>query len=313
MKGKTMLKRSYSLLFCMLFLATAQISCAATNTAQEVGPLSLRKLRVKFQTDKKEYLVAEPIFLTLWLENTGNSTEYHHRKDLWDFALLDEQGRRLEFKGAIFEPELFRPYPESDFAPSAGFTALLPGKATRKGALDLLDYYGDGDRHGLDFYLRAGSYTILALRLPSDSVRIQIVEPTSPEDKSAMQQLVDEADNFFSSRFGTAELQFRFFADFVDKYPNSVYTPRAIARILFMTSVDTTIYDYAKNQYYLRYLVTHFPESGFADIGVRHLDPSAVPVAERRGLMDGLRRFKNHPGSPDLGKRVDELIGKLKK
>lgn len=290
------------------------LSCAATNTTQEVGPLSLRKLRVRFKTDKQEYLVAEPIFLTLWLENTGNSTEYYHRKDLWDFALLDEQGRRLGFRGTIFEPELFQPYPKSDFAPRAIFDTLSASKATRRGALNLLDYYGDGGaRHGLDFYLRAGSYSIVATRLPSDTARIIVVEPTTVQDKAAMQSLVDEADNFFDARFRTAELQFGYFADFVDKYPNSVYTPRAIARILFMTSVDTTIYDNAKNQYYLRYLVEHFPESGFADIGVRHLDPSSVPSQEKSGLIEGLRRFKNHPGSPDLGKRVDDLIGKLEK
>jgi hypothetical protein len=178
----------------------------------------------------------------------------------------------------------------------------------------LLDYYGNGgDRHGLDFYLTADSYYVAAERLPSDTVRFVVVEPTKEEDKAAMQLLVDEADNFFSPRFGTAELQFQYFADFINKYPYSVYTPRAIARILFMTSVDTTIYDYAKNQYYLRYLVTHFPESGFANIGVRYIDISTVPPQEKPGLLEGLRRFKNYPGSPNLGKRVDDLIGQLEK
>jgi hypothetical protein len=293
---------------------TLLLSCAATNTAQEVGPLSHRQLRVRFQTDKKQYLVAEPIFVTQWLENAGGKTEYYHRKDLWDFALFDGYGARMEFRGTIFEPELFQPYPESDFAPMAGFKPLLAGEARQKWTFNLLDYYGDGgDRHGLDFYLRAGAYSVVAERLPSDTARFMIVEPTAPEDQSASQLLVDEADNFFSPRFGTAELQFQYFADSINRFPNSVYTPRAIARILFMTTVDTTVYDYAKNQYYLRYLVSHFPESGFANIGVRYLDPTLVPPDERAAIIQGLRRYKNHPGSPNLGKRVDDLIGTLEK
>ncbi len=295
--------------------ALLSISCAATNTSQGVGPLSGRQLRERFRTDKKEYLVAEPIFVTQWLENTGSQTEYYHRKDLWDFALFDEHGTRMEFRGTIFEPELIRPYPKSDYAPIVGFKPLNPGESTPKGTINLLNYYGNGGaKHGLDFYLRPGSYYIVATRLLSDTAKIDVVEPTTPEDKAAMQLLVDEADNFFGPQFGTPQLRFEYFSDFVDKYPNSVYTPCALSRILFMTDVDTTVSDYAKNQYYARYMITHFPQSGFAYRALFALDPANMNPQERSGIMQGLRilRSKLEPYE-DLRKRADELIGKLEK
>jgi len=283
---------------------------SGVDTEKEVGPLNERKLRVKYELEKGEYLVAEPIVLTVWLENYGTKTEYYRRKDVGEFDLYDKEANKLKFSGRVFaESRLHR-----EFVSGVGngyFKAVKPGESTEKQRMNILDSYGSG-QGGMDFYLVTGSYTATARHLLSDTSSFNVVSPKTTSDSAAMQLLIYAAENTYSE-VGSYEQTYQFYAAFVEKYPNSVYTPRALRQLLSVSSVETPGFDEVRKQYYARYMITRFPESGFVWEALVDLNPAMVTVGEKASLVEGLQKAKASSPSESLQRLAEDLIGELEK
>ncbi len=231
-----------------------------------------------------------------------------------DFAVFNQEGKSLRNRTATVEESLLRGGTSDGFVPGIGgahFQAIRMGESTWT-AQNLLDFFGEG-QGGCSYYLKSGLYSVTALGLPSDTLSFRVVEPRGSSDSSAMELVIRTADSCFSASFGTSELKFRFFKDFVDRFPNSVYTPWAVNHLLGVSTVDSPLYDASKRQYYIRYMISHFPESGFAWSALIALDPSMVGYEEKTQVAAGLRKWKAHLGAEDLRKRADELIRQLEK
>jgi hypothetical protein len=270
------------------------------------------ELKAHYRLDRSVYLVAEPIFLTVWLENIGTRIECYRTQEMWDLVIKDEDGQEYKFRGRQWE--VSQPPLESSadsLKPCHGdFSELKPGQKSGASNRPLLDYYGEGQ--AVDHYLRPATYTITARCFKSDAITFSVVAPSTTDDSAAAAAMIQAIENA-STELTPAEKRFQFFSDFVQRFPNSVYTPRALRSLLATSTAETPLYDAEKKQYFARYMITHFPESGFAYYALMDIDISAVGAGEKTEVAAGLRRLKAHIGAEDLRKRADELIRQLEK
>jgi hypothetical protein len=266
-------------------------------TVPESAHVDQRPMRIHYELPKTEYLVAEPIFLTYWLENLGDKKEYYCREDVTQLEISDEQGRPLKYKGARIGEDRS--------------IAIDPRGSTKRHSWNILDGYGEG-QWGFDLYVKPGTYTLAARGIRSDTVILRVVWPTAPEDSVAADELTRAIDNAFSL-LGTSNQQYQFFSAFVRKHPNSVYTPRALRRLLILPLSEIPMYSKAEEQGYCIQLISKFPSSDFIHHALLRLDPTMIPQAQREYVLEGLKRCRASLWSDDLRSRVDELVTMLKK
>jgi hypothetical protein len=316
-EGGTMLVGPIArLIYLGLAVATAVAWCTEVGAQEDSGSLRAPGLYMKLDLEKHEYLVAEPIFLVTWLENMGGKTEDYRTRDLMDITVQDGQGRSLKMKGMLPPEEMSSAAIStrgSDPGRARSRGTLPPGEVTQKGGMNILYFFGEGQRGCVRFYLRPGVYSVTATKVCSDTARFVVKEPTEADDISAKELLIITSDSCLTPRFATYEKEYEFYENFVKRYPRCVYTPVALVSLLGLAETPPFVDQPERKQHFAEYLIANFPESGFAYRGLLALNASSVKSDDKAAVAAGIKSLKSRLLGADLRKRADELIGQLEK
>ncbi len=304
------------LIHCGLTTAVAVAWCSLMGAQQGNVSLEAPGLCMRLDLEKHEYLVAEPIFLVTWLENMGAKTEYYGTQDLMDITVQDGQGRSLKMKGMLPPEEMSSAAIStrgSDPGRARSRGTLPPGEVTQKGEMNILYFFGEGQRGCVRFYLRPGVYSVTATKVCSDTARFVVKEPTEADDISAKELLIITSDSCLTPRFATYEKEYEFYENFVKRYPRCVYTPVALVSLLGLAETPPFADQPERKQHFAEYLIANFPESGFAYRGLLALNASSVKSDDRAAVAAGIRSLKPRLLGADLRNRADELMKQLEK
>jgi hypothetical protein len=242
-----------------------------------------------YELDKVDYLVGEPIFLRMQLENRGLELTYFNHEEVREYTLLDGAGNTIPVW--MHWPHI--DYIHREFVPGEGSNIWQPiknGDSTELRVENILDHYGKGVGY-FDYYLEPGEYAVINSRAKSDTVRFRVIMPTEPSDLQAWDlfknSIVDDSMLY-------AAVRCRFFQQFLDKNPSSPWTERAVNRLILAMGAKTACEDSAQAQEYAIRLITEFPHSGFVEGALITLEPTQVRGEERSGLVAGLHEILAH-------------------
>jgi hypothetical protein len=130
-------------------------------------------LRLEMSLEKREFLVAEPIWIDVSLTNTGTDTMWFPE------TLLEPMIESLKF--LVIAGDDTVPYEGIAGNYCGPPVPLAPGAVTAR-YVDLLEYYSESapGTAGFERYLRAGTYSIQAVAygVTSETVIIEVSEPT---------------------------------------------------------------------------------------------------------------------------------------
>jgi hypothetical protein len=268
-----------------------------------------RALREHYELEKDTFLTAEPIFVVILLENTGNDPECCKIQEAWNLDIRDAAG--MEFPARRTDPDF--DFLQADTAKPCppGYWTCYPGKPPVSSSRNLLDYYGKGvGNYG--YYLPPGSYTISSKLFQSDTVFFNVVTPVDSMELAASDLLIYAADNRISVT-GSRDKKYRFYRDFIRDHAKSLYTPIALRWLLAMPADQPPEYTKAEKQSYVQKMIRDFPTSHYFYLALPEFDPAFVKVEDRGKIIEGLLRGKANLKGEGLRKQIDELVGKLKK
>jgi hypothetical protein len=268
-----------------------------------------RALREHYELEKDTFLTAEPIFLRILLENTGIEPECCRMQEAWSLDISDAAdtefpARRTDPDFDVFQVDTTKPCPPD-------YWTVIPGARPVTSSRNLLVYYGAG-RGPYGFYLPPGSYRLFSKWFPSDTILIHVVTPRDSLELEASRLLISAADKQITDPRWYSQA-YHFYSDFVKKYPNSVYTPMAIERLLAIPPGQPPEYTKAEKQSYAQKMIRDFPTSYYFYLALFEFDPAFVKAEDRGIIMEGLQKGKAKLKAEDLRKQIDELVGKLKK
>lgn len=255
---------------------------------------------VHYSLDKAEYLVAEPIFVTITVENAGSISERYYRNRLFRQAisLFTSSGEKIPAStwGCLI------PYEDP--------STLGPGEVTTMGG-NVLEYYGEGTRCTL-LYLSAGDYTITAANCPSDTAHFRIREPESVHDKGAL-EVVKWASDHGYELVSTPRLAAETYSSIIKQYPNSAYVPLALYGLIH-AETDSLYFTPSIRQESIRQMISEHPSFGYSFRALEALDPAQLDRSEAEELKAGLHVMKQHYSAyPSIQKLIDEVSARVSK
>jgi hypothetical protein len=289
--------------FACLFM-TVVSACATVTQRSQIPPLRERNIRIRYQLPKSDYVVAEPILLRSWVENTGTHTEYFAQEETWRF-------RVVTLSGDSVRRAMDWPYPQylgTEFVPEKGdgqFHALKAKATTRTYVDNVLDHFGKGDGM-FDFYLPPGTYMIFSAEVRSDTVSFTVREPELPADQLIAQRLLAMMDSktMWMDRDSVRQI----YSELAEIGRGSVYEPRLLFRLLHLNRENPPV----KNAYALR-LITEYASSTFAGQALRELQPNLLSAQQKEQLLRALPAVRAHTLSPSRSAEIDSLEREIRK
>ncbi len=299
-----MLRTRIRLVILSCLLGAAASTCATVTQRSQIPPLRERNVRIRYQLPKSEYVVAEPILLQSWVENTGTQTEYFTQEETWQFKVVKSTGESI--RRAMGWPEVS--YVVSEFVPEKGdgqFHALKAKTTTRTYVDNVLDHYGMG--YGMfDFYLPSGSYMIFCAQGRSDTVSFTVKEPERPTDQLIAQRLRAMMDS--KTMWLDLDSIHQVYSELADIGRGSVYEPRILLRLLVLNRDSLSV----KHDYAFR-LIAGYPSSPLAGRALGHIKPNFVSEQQKQQLLRALPIMEATPFNSALGPEIDSLERKIRK
>ncbi len=268
-------------LLCLI--SAVVLICLATGVASS-GPY------VHYEISKTEFLLAEPVFITGWFENREGESIRYELDSLWRFRIIDADANEYPFMGREITKHYIALSDSSGTAIDRR-SILLPNSTSPRARKCVTDEYGKG-KGGFDLYLPVGDYMLSNSLYPSDTIRFSVSEPTNPIEQQASKELIEVIDDIYH-RIGSYSQRYEYYKGFYQKYSNSIYVERALRNLICLSPENTSGYDEATRQRYVREFVIRFPQSGFNFEIVDFLKIEYVPVTERRSFAKALLTFSN--------------------
>jgi hypothetical protein len=237
------------------FLLFVYVCFTRPNSAQE----QLDSLQFQIQIEKDTFLVSEPIWLDLYLENTD--TVRIEEKPLW----IGLGGGWLEFILVNSKGDTLRPYAREviDFV-GPGPTYTLEPNESQHVCLDLLEGTGLGEREKWmsgRSYLKTDTYRVEAIYkgyLESNQITFNVANPTG-EEKIALQLWREGYADQIKKR---ADKSFEKWRELVERYPKSVYAPSAFNELCYWSKDPKDIEKHGK-ELLLKYSNSRFVRNVF--------------------------------------------------
>jgi hypothetical protein len=264
----------------------------------QIPPLRERSIRIRYRLPKSDYVVAEPILLQSWVENTGTQTEYFTQEETWRFRVVTTSGESV--RCAMGWPEVS--YVISDFVPEKGDAEIhaLKGKTTTRTYVDnVLDHYGKGNGR-FDFYLPPGSYMIFSAEGHSDTVSFTVREPELPVDQLIAQRLRAMMDS--KTMWLDLDSIHQVYSELAEIGRGSVYEPRLLFRLLVVNRDSLPM----KHTYAFR-LITGYPSSHFATRVLQDVQPSLLSEQQKQDLLRALPTVRANLSHPAVDAEIDSL------
>jgi hypothetical protein len=215
-------------------IRTLRIACMTVFFAVFLTPLfchATENVIVELWTKKDTFLTHEPIFVYFEIKNEGDSTVYFNSvKTTEHLVITDTQGRgyATRLKGS-----------------NLGVDALSPGQ-DQKFFVDVCSRYGVQEVGVYSCHLQTRLLSVLnPTLLKSNAVKFKVVEPTGEDEKALSLFLEAEKLKWARSEaggpdFSKKEPAFLKYQELVDRYPKSVYAPKAL-------NAAVGVYFYSRN------------------------------------------------------------------
>jgi len=247
------------------------------------------KLGIEIWIDKDEFLTHEPIVVHYTVTNIGDSMAYLNFQMIEeDFVIEDENGNRYRshIRGTYGGGELF--------APGEIHTGNLDigGRYGVKGVGEYTCYV-----HSYPFFCWDAEF------LNSNTVEFKVIEPKGEEEKAL--NLFFEAEKLKYARseaggpdFSKKEPTFLKYQELVDRYPKSVYAPKAL-------SAAVGVYYYSRNAEQRRRvipvcirLIEGYPDSYYLRAAFTDLLQTYESLKDKEGAIKTMQNLiKEHPST----------------
>jgi tetratricopeptide (TPR) repeat protein len=245
------------------------------------------KLKIEIWTDKAEFLTHEPIVVHYTVTNIGDSMAYLNFQMIEeDFVIEDENGNRYRshIRGTYVGGQLF--------APGETYT-------------DNLDIGGCYGVNGVgDYTCYVHSYPFFysnAEFLNSNTIEFKVIKPKGEEEKALHLFLEAEKLEWARSEAGgpdlsKEELAFLKYQELADKYPQSVYAPKALYAAV-------GVYFYSRDLKQRRLvipvclrLIQEYPESYLFQLAFTQLLHTYEMVKDKEDAVKTLKELiRKHP------------------
>jgi len=260
--------------------------------------LSADGLVVKLLLDKKTYLLREPIYYRIRMKNTSSDTILYSIDDSRDGELKNSLGHKLKYKGIReIRGNLYDKFPPSD--------TFLPVRIR-----ELLWQYGELEGlMGGRCYLPVDNYTFQVfcfekkgeypIKIGSNIVQFKVVKPEGFE-KQAHKLYVKGLE--FDKK-GNVKKAIEFYYKVIEKYPNSVYGPHILDKLVVM--------DKEKSFEHIEELLDLYPESYEAQrqIGTVPVRYANMGVTDEEFIRNELKKIaEKHKGT-----KIEEAVNKTLK
>jgi hypothetical protein len=274
----------------VLLTLTATAGWAQITNSDGIPPMQNRKLFMHYDLAKSEFLIGEPIFLRMQLENASSEVQYFGTAEVQEYKVIDGSGREMtpSMGWGRFN------YVQRHFVPGVGdgvHVAIAPASRTDIRIENILDHYGEGSG-AQNFYLEPGSYRVANSSVQSDTVCFSVVDPSKESDVQALQLVKLAANTRHLQRGSDSTVQF--YEDFLEKYPNSVYSPMMLARLVIFAFLGDDALAAERQLHYSLRLIRDFPSSEYAGDALRFLDVDALPASEKTKLRTALEEIAGH-------------------
>ena len=262
------------------------------------------ELKIDIWIDKDDFLTHEPIVVHYTVANIGDSTAYlNFQRMEEDFVIEDKNGNRYRshIRGTYGGGELF-----------------APGE-TYTGNLDI------GGRYGVtgvgEYTCHIHSYPLFcsdAEFLNSNTIEFKVIEPKGEEEKTLHLFLEAEKLKYARSEAGGPDLSkkepaFLKYQELVDRYPRSVYAPKAL-------DAAAGVYFYSQNLEQRRRiipvclrLIEEYPDSYYFHLSFTELLHTYEILKDKDGAVKAIQDLiKKHPNTR-ISEEAERRLKKVEK
>jgi hypothetical protein len=258
------------------------------------------RLKIEIWIDKGEFLTHEPIVVHYTVANVGDSTAYlnfHMIEE--DFVIEDENGNRYRshIRGTYGGGQLF-----------------APGE-TYTGNLDIGGRYGVNGIGEYTCYVHSYPFFCLdAEFLNSNTIEFKVVEPKGEEKKAL--HLFLEAEKLMWARseaggpdLAKKELGFFNYQELVDKFPKSVYAPKAL-RAAIGAYLHSREHRRRVIPVCLR-LIEEYPNSYYWASGFSHLIGTYEVEKDKAGAMKSMQELIHKHPNTKISERAEYWLERI--
>ena len=261
-----------------------------------------QKVVLDIWTEKDTFLAHEPIFVYFQIRNEGDSTVYFNSYKMTEHLVItDSQGRgyATRLRGT-----------------DLGVDALSPGQA-QKLSVDVCSRYGVQEVGKYSCHLRTHLYSVLnPTLLKSNAIEFEVVEPTGEEEKAL--HLFLEAEKLIWARseaggpdLAKREVSFLKYQELADKYPKSVYAPKALraaigAYLHFRGHRRRVILVCLR-------LIEEYPNSYYWGSGFSHLIGIYEVEKDKAGAMKTMQELIDKHPNTKISERAEYWLEKIEK
>lgn len=274
----------------------ALLACAFCEAAE--------KAAIRIWTEKDTFLAHEPIFVYSEIRNEGDSTVYFNSYKMTEHLVItDSQGRgyATRLRGT-----------------DLGVDALSPGQA-QKLSVDVCSRYGVQEVGKYGCHLRTHLYSVLnPTFLKSNTIEFKVLDPKGEEKKALHLFLEAEKLAWARSEAGgpdlsKEELAFLKYQELVDRYPKSVYAPKAL-------NAAVGVYFYSRDLEQRRRvvpvcirLIEEYPDSYYFQLAFTELLHTYEMLKDKEGAKKKMRYLiDKHPNS-NISQEAERRLEKIEK
>jgi tetratricopeptide (TPR) repeat protein len=197
-----------------------------------------------------------------------------------------------------------------------GIDSLSPGQA-RNLSVDVCSRYGVQAVGEYSCYLRTHLYSVLnPTFLKSNTIKFKVLEPKGEEKEALNLYLEAEKLSWARSKVGgpnltKKELGFLKYLELVDKYPKSVYAPKALRAAIFVY-----VYSPQNREKVIticKRLIENYPNSYYWGSGFSHLIGTYEVLKDKEGAIKTMQELiKKHPNTK-ISERAEYWLEKIEK
>ena len=260
-----------------------------------------RPLYLHITSLKQTYFENESIQLIYWMENRSADTQFYRDDEIDRLVILDPSGSKVQGCNLCIQPmPVMKLNPRDSSLSFTDWKKIAPWGTVGRYPSDLL--YGQvWVKRFKCGSIPSGTFTIMGDRIKSDTISIDIVDPAGTAESEASQQFKLAMD--FGAEHGgvTRQGHFGMLEDFLKRFPNSVYVPRALGELLAGDSTQA-----ARTA---ELLVSEFPEYSYAGEAIWKVNLTSVSADSHGKLARGLKRIREEFSEvSSVVNRTNELI-----
>jgi len=276
------------------FFTLFYLSSAIGQRGKDLGKPA--KLKAELKLDKPEYLLREPVWVSIEVTNIGNEDGWFYFNSKTGLVIQDSKGKKYPCKVRVSQ-----------------FPVTIKAGETLEDKINLLLDYGISDnKFKLFGYLPPEKYSVfynVKKDVKSNSDTFTVMNPKGDE-LEAMSLLKESYDSLIEKNEKKWDKSLSKLNELVEKFPTSKYVPCALFQISSIYEIHFKNLDKTLNSYHM--IINHHPNSGEAVKVLSYLVYYYKTKPDKPGLIKYLNDLiKKHPDT-EVAKESQKELAKIK-